>query len=225
MSELSPDIEQKVWKTSRRSAIITLIGAAIAIAGLLFTTYGAIVESHKADMEARLAEKREILAAEQARIADEKRLEAERLQEQLQRQEKAERLVWNGSELAARGLISEAIHLYDSAIELNPNNATAFQLKGYALLRRAQITPDAHPKDLENAVISLEKAISINPKHTWGYYNLSLAYWEAGRKEDAIDSLRRLLAFAPAFRSIISNDMQFKEFRKSKAFLALIGDG
>lgn len=224
MNELSREIEQKFGSTSRRSAIISLIGAAIVIAGLLFATYGAIIESRKAEAEARLAVERALLAAEQARIAEKERLSAEHLREQLQRQEKAERLVWDGAELAARGLITEAIRLYDSAIELNPKRATALQLRGYALLRRAQITPDAHPTDLADAVASLEKAVSVDPQHTWGYYNLSLAYWEANRREEAVDSLRRLLALDPSFRSVISNDAQFTPFREFKDFVAIIGE-
>lgn len=225
MSELSREIEHKFRSTSRRSTIISFFGAAITIAGLLFTAYGAIVESRKAENEARLAIEHARKAAEQARIAEAERLATERLREQLDRQEKAERLVWEGSQLAGRGLISEAIALYDSAIELNPTSATALQLRGYALLRRAQITPDAYPSDLTNAIASLERAISVDPMHTWGYYNLALAYWEAGRRNDAVDILRRLLTLDHKFRSIISNDSQFKPFRKSKDFVALIDEG
>lgn len=225
MSELSREIEHKFGSTSKRSAIISLIGAAIVIFGLLIATYGAIVESRKAEAEARLVKEHAAIAAEQTRIAEEERIAAEHLREQLQRQEKAERIVWDGAEFASRGLITEAIRLYDSAIELNPNNATAYQLRGYAQLRRAQITPDAHPSDLADSIASLEKAVSIDPKQPWSYYNLSLAYWEANRREEAIDSLRRLLALDPSFRSIIAKDVQFNPFRKSKNFVALIGEG
>ena len=225
MSELSHEIESKFRTTSKRSAIISLIGAAVTIVGLLFAGYGAISESRKAETEARLAMERAQQLAEQAKRAEAERLAAERLREQLLRQEKAESLIWEGAELASRGLITEAIEKYNSAIELNPKNATVFQLKGYALLRRAQIKSDSHASDLKDAIQSLEKSTFIDPQNTWGYYNLALAYWEDGRRDEAIDSLRHLLSLDSRFKSVISNDVQFNKFRSSKDFLSLMKNG
>lgn len=223
MSELSREVEQKFRETSRRSAILSLIGAGVVIVGLLFATYGAIVESRKAEDKALLAMKRAELVAEQTRLAEEERREAERLREQLRLQAEVERLVWDGAELAGRGRITDAIRSYDLAIELNPNSAKAHQLRGYAHLRRAQIKPGAHPTDVADAVASLGKGVSLDPEHVWGHYNLALAYWEAGRKKDAVASVRRVLEIDPSFRSVISQDQQFVPFRESKEFLALTG--
>jgi tetratricopeptide (TPR) repeat protein len=160
------------------------------------------------------------IAAETERARVEKEL-----QDKLNHQADAERLVVEGAQLASqRGRLSDAIALYNRGLQLNPDNAVAHQLLGYAYLRRAQLRRGSESTDLENAIRSLERAVALDPQYIWASYNLALAYWEAGRPQDAIAAVRRVLEIDPSFRSVITNDGQFARFRKSQDFRTLLQD-
>jgi len=134
----------------------------------------------------------------------------------------ADRYLSDGIEYASRGRLSDAITAYKKAIEINPSSANAYQYLGYALLRRSQIMPGLYPSDLKDSVSALEKAVLLDPNHIWAHYNLSLAYLTAGKKEMAMDNIRRVIQLDPSFRGVISNDTQFNAFKDLSEFRNLI---
>lgn len=142
--------------------------------------------------------------------------------DRLKRQVDAERALAEGVRLVEQGKLSEAISQYEESIRLNPESAVAHEYLGYARLRRAQIDRDARPDDVQKAIEALERAASLDQKYVWAPYNLSLAYWQAGRKNDAIAQIRRVLEIDPNFVSIISKDRQFMKFRQSRDFREMI---
>jgi tetratricopeptide (TPR) repeat protein len=162
--------------------------------------------------------------ASNAPLVEKARSMANPLAEQ-ERKAKAERLLSNGVELAGRGRLTDAIALYDEAIKLSPQSANLFQFRGYALLRRSQMKPGTRPNDLRDAVVSLEQAVRLDPSNAWSHYNLSLAYWEEGDKERAVDEVRRVLQIDATFRDIIDKDVQFTPFRELSTFRSLMGTG
>jgi tetratricopeptide (TPR) repeat protein len=141
------------------------------------------------------------------------------LTEVVQHKAAAQRLIYDGIAYAQKGQLTRAIDLYREAIRLEPTNAGAYQYLGYAHLRRSQLKPHEHPDDVAAAVAALTKAVSIDPAYPWAHYNLALAYWAAGKHEDAIKSIKKLLDLDPSFRTTIRDDAQFDQFKTSPQFL------
>jgi tetratricopeptide (TPR) repeat protein len=180
---------------------------------------------YRATKQAELERQRRVAAEEeQMRLAEQQARLAQELQDTIRLQTESERALAEGAQLAAKGRISDAIDLYNQAIKLNPASAVAHQLLGYAYLRRAQLKPNSQPSDPGNAVQSLERALDLDPQYIWSAYNLALAYWQIGRQQDAIASVKRVLEIDPEFRSIIAADGQFARFRQSSEFRALLQD-
>jgi len=106
-----------------------------------------------------------------------------------------------------------AIKSYDKAIESDPLNPVAYNLKGYALLRKGLV---------KEAIKELKNSIEVEPTYIWAHYNLSLALWSNGEKMDAVAEVRKVLELDPSFSDVIWNDGQFIKFRKSAEFKALL---
>ncbi len=108
-----------------------------------------------------------------------------------------------------------AIRAYDRAIDLDPNNPLTFDLKGYSLLR------DGRAAD---AVIFLKRSVEIDSTYIWGHYDLALAYWSAGARQDAIREVQTVVGLNPDFREVIKGDSQFSKFKASKDFQRIINN-
>jgi len=198
----------EIEKTARTSMIRNIIAVAAIFLGFSATLLGTWYSMQDAEIKKMEATKFKAHVDELAKI-NEKNIDAERF-------------LSDGVEFASRGRLTDAITSYNKAIELNPRSANAYQFLGYALLRRSQIRPGIHPRDVEDAIVALEKAIQLEPTHVWAHYNMSLAYWAAGKKDMAIDMVRRVVELDPSFKEVIANDVQFKQFRKTPAFLKLL---
>jgi tetratricopeptide (TPR) repeat protein len=118
----------------------------------------------------------------------------------------------SGASLAMQGHIAEAHETYRTAIAIDSTNWAAWDLEG-TLYRRT---------NPGKAIPSLRRSIALNPANEWAFYNLSIALWNAGEHEAAIDSLARVLELAPQMRLTIRADDQFKEFRSSDRFVELV---
>lgn len=199
---------EKLVRPSRRYTALTAIAAAAVILGLIISLLGTWKSNE-------VAEKKTIESAQfKARTIE--------LTDNNKKRAEAERLLSDGIELASRGRLSESITLYNKAIDLNPQSANAYQFLGYTFLRRSQMRPGVHPNDLKDSISALEKAIQLDRTHVWARYNLALAYWEAGKKKIAIDTIHSLLEIDSSFIGVIANDPQFKKFRESYEFRKLI---
>ncbi len=94
-----------------------------------------------------------------------------------------------------------AINEYNQAIILDPDNFVLYDLRGYSQLQL---------KRIDEAIQSLKKSVELKPNYAWGYYDLSLAYWADGDKQETRNTLQKLLEVSPEFRSTILNDSQFQ---------------
>jgi adenylate cyclase len=85
----------------------------------------------------------------------------------------------------------QAIAEVEQAITLNPNGAD-----GYAALGDV-LNWDGRPKE---AIELIEKAVRLNPQYpTWYVWDLGHAYYLAGRYEEALATLKRVLIRNPNF--------------------------
>jgi tetratricopeptide (TPR) repeat protein len=106
-----------------------------------------------------------------------------------------------------------AIGKLDKAIEIDPKNPNALNMKGYAQLRKG---------DTKTAVQTLEAAVALDPQYPWGHYNLALAYWAEGDQEKALSEVRKTIEADPAFRTRFKTDGQFNKFKVMPEYRALI---
>jgi tetratricopeptide (TPR) repeat protein len=106
-----------------------------------------------------------------------------------------------------------AVRAYDRAIELDPMNPVAYDLKGYSLFRNGEF---------QKAVEALERSIELDPAYIWGHYNLALAYWATGERSKAVAEVKKILELDPSFRHVIMGDGQFNKFKVSPEYRALL---
>jgi len=78
----------------------------------------------------------------------------------------------------------EAVDEYLKAYKLDPSNPELWELLGYSELKQGHI---------QNAVGDLEQSIERDPNFVMGHYNLALAYWAQGRKEDAVQQMQKVV--------------------------------
>ena len=81
----------------------------------------------------------------------------------------------------------EAITAYTKAIELDPEFAAAYNNRGYAYFRKA---------DIEAALADFTKAIELEPKQTAPYENRAWTYINAGDYDKALLDLQKALEVA-----------------------------
>jgi len=184
-------------RSRSRMLLLILLGIAAAILGL-----GAALWSWQVQRSSKeAAPKAAAAAASQA------------IQEVQANQQQAAELLQKGAAQAHAGHYAAADQLYDEALKIEPNSATAFQLKGYLQLRQ---------KNVSAAIPLLEKATALNPLDPWGHYNLALALYRSGDTAAAVDQVRDLLNIAPNFKTTIAQDGQFAKLRKEPAMQQLL---
>ncbi len=108
-----------------------------------------------------------------------------------------------------KGAISE----YLKAIDLDPNNGTAYGYMGYSYLRNGQ---------LDEAEKSLQNAMRLNPGDPMNKYNSSLVYWTKQNGGLASFWLEQLYIIDYSFRRKVEKDPQFKDVIKSPEYLKMI---
>lgn len=96
----------------------------------------------------------------------------------------------------------EAVDEYLKAYKLNPNNPEMLELMGYSELKQGHI---------QNAVGALEQSVGRDPNFVMGHYNLALAYWAQGRKEDVVQQMQKAVDLNPGIKKTMEEDHQFKK--------------
>ncbi|MEO8954326.1 MAG: tetratricopeptide repeat protein [Ktedonobacteraceae bacterium] len=111
-------------------------------------------------------------------------------------QKTAQQWFEEGYELFEQGKYEEAIHAYDQAIRLNPNDEKAYNNKGYAL---------ENLKRYEEAIQSYDQAIRLNPNYADAYDNKGIALYNLKRYEEAIQAYDQAIRLNPNHANAYNN--------------------
>jgi tetratricopeptide (TPR) repeat protein len=76
--------------------------------------------------------------------------------------------------------------------------------------------------DYEGAVQVMRRALEERPEHAGNLYNLACFESLAGRRDDAVDHLRRSIELDPAYRDYAQGDDDFAPLRDDSDFRALV---
>jgi tetratricopeptide (TPR) repeat protein len=93
-----------------------------------------------------------------------------------------EKWIKMGSDLFKDGLYQHAIEALNNAIEINPQDASAYLLRGTAYYILRQFNP---------TINDFNKAIELNPQDAAGYYCRGLAYDSLGNENQAIQDMKK----------------------------------
>jgi tetratricopeptide (TPR) repeat protein len=93
-----------------------------------------------------------------------------------------------GTFLYKQGDFPGAIASYDQAAKINPDNADAFQYRGFA---RYQM------KDYQNAIADLTKAAELDPDNSNAHTYVGMSHLKMGRPQEAMTSLKRAVIADP----------------------------
>jgi tetratricopeptide (TPR) repeat protein len=95
-----------------------------------------------------------------------------------------------------RGLLEEAVSVYQALLEKNPNHADALHLLGVVALQRGQPA---------RAVEHIGRAVSLNPGVAAYQANLAEVYRALGQHERAVECCRLALRLRPHFPEVANN--------------------
>jgi tetratricopeptide (TPR) repeat protein len=93
-----------------------------------------------------------------------------------------------GLALQEKGLIDQAMDLYQKALKIHPDYAEAHDNLGVALLQKGRV---------DEAIDHLQKAVALRPGHLEGYDDLGSALFQKGLVDQAMDQYRRVLKINP----------------------------
>src|SRR3990167_1447222 len=103
------------------------------------------------------------------------------------------------------GEYDKAIKAFTSAIALNPNYATAYEVRGLAYREKGQY---------DRAIEDYNKAIQINPDYPFAYTDRGCAYYEKGQYDRAIDDYNKAIQINPAYPHLMGIDYNNKLIQK-----------
>ncbi len=92
--------------------------------------------------------------------------------------------------LAQQGKTQEAIEMFETLLQRDPENKTVLNWLGYLYLKTGKY---------EEAVPVLEKAVKAAPKNPEAWNNLGNAYLHTGQIEKAIDAYKQVIAMKPDY--------------------------
>ena len=106
--------------------------------------------------------------------------------------------LWNlmGASAAQIGKFDEAVHAFQEALSIKPDDAQAHYNMGNALNDQGK---------LEKAIEAFKKALSIKPDYAEAYNNLGNALKEQGKLEKAIEAYNKALSIKPDYADAYVN--------------------
>ena len=107
-----------------------------------------------------------------------------------------------------RGLLDQAVPIYQALLAQNPNHADALHLLGVVALQRG------HPA---RAVEHIGRAVTLNPGVAAYQANLAEAYRALGQHERAVECCRLALGLRPHFPEVANNLGNALRLRGDKA--------
>lgn len=201
---------------ARTGLVMTLIGAAIVVSSIVYSGRALVrVQAERTTL------KEQLIKADQDLENVRKSAQTAKAElDQIQREVKAVRSAFAYVQLGIRQFsvrdYAGAVRFYDQALVADPNNHVVHDLRGYSLLRSG---------DVQGALVSLRRAVSLAPDYVWGHYNLALAYGKAGQMDEAMQQIRILVQLDPTVIQMLKGDGQFRIFRNVREYQALIGRG
>lgn len=123
--------------------------------------------------------------------------------------EQVNEVIEEGKEYLLRRKYSRAVKKYQEAIALYPRSDVAFGLMGYCYFKQG---------DESDALTALRKSIDLNPRNYLSRYNLVLALWAGGQKQDSMEELKTLLKVQRQYQASLKKDPQFSEIIQSKEY-------
>jgi predicted O-linked N-acetylglucosamine transferase (SPINDLY family) len=108
----------------------------------------------------------------------------------------AEELKKLGDQAIRTNNLDQAVRYYQQSLEINPNQANAYNNQGIALY---------YLKRLDEALASYERALALNPDHAEALNNQGLALRDLKRPEQAISSFNRAIALKPEYAEAYNN--------------------
>lgn len=94
-----------------------------------------------------------------------------------------------------------AVALYDKVLRGDSTNAYLLNLRAYALFKAGRI---------DEAIRSQQLSIRADSSYAWGYFDLTRFECARGSWDAAKAALTRLLTMAPAMRSTLNRDGEFR---------------
>ncbi len=144
--------------------------------------------------------------------------------------------------------LEKTIEFFEKAIEVEPDNASAWYNKGTALGKLGkldeaikafdkaiEIEPDIASAwnnkstalgklgKLDEAIKALDKAIEIEPDNASAWYNHACVYSMMGKKEKALSDLKKAIDLDKSFKEEAKKDMDFKNLFDDENFKKILG--
>lgn len=233
MSDATPYL--KLGTASRHAAILTIIGAAIVFASMIYsalslietkaqrnqlTTEISVLNKQLTSIESILEQKKAELAQSQTTI---NRLEQDRqellakitgeesesikLNEQLSQARCALMASRSAVEAFHQHDYTNAINLYSEALACDPNNAYILNLKAYSLFKAGRV---------EEAIRTERESVAADPSYAWGYFDLArfLCSGNPSDLSEARTAVNRALKLRPDLEQIMRGDGEFMRLCK-----------
>ena len=130
------------------------------------------------------------------KVVDEMQTQAKSSSENFQNRRLTEWIFQQGNFLLMLNQISMAIEAYSHAIDLNPDNADAYNNRGAAYIKRGK-----HDLAIENC----NKAIQLQPDYAVTYSNRGVAHNERGEHDLAISDYDKAIELKPNYADAYNN--------------------
>lgn len=143
----------------------------------------------------------------------EQRAALDAARDQLKRTEELSNHMRQGQLFVQAREYDDALAEFDEVIKADAQNANAYQMKAYTLYRMGRYL---------SAIENFQQAIQIAPDNLWAHYNLALTYWADDERAKAIAEVKKVLAIDPTFKRFFASDTNFKPFKQSPEYNALI---
>jgi superkiller protein 3 len=122
----------------------------------------------------------------------------------------AEDYFLKGNNACENKLYKSAIEYYQKAIDINPNDAAAYNNMGLAY---------DYLQNYDEAIRCFQKAIAIDPNSVNAYYNMGIAYYNLGNYREAIRCYKKAIAIDPndaaAYNNMGSAYADLEDYREA----------
>ena len=107
-------------------------------------------------------------------------------------------ILWNlmGTSAAQIGNLDDAVHAFQQALSIKPDDAQVYYNMGNALKDQEK---------LEEAIDAYKKALSIKPDYADAYLNIGTTLKDQGNLEEAIEAYKKALSIKPDYAEVHYN--------------------